>query len=518
MKRKMRAPKGRNEPENRETMGSETVVWRQNAAPVGGPPHAETDRRFIRRALLWSFAAAAVLVLFCYVVFLNLPELKEVYVKHLIERGSYQSAQRVIQSLEPGEETDELQNACYFACAGAYQREGGYDEAIALYEAAGDYPGAADALDECIYDQARIFESDGDYPEASEKYAQIAGVLDADERREACRYAYALELYDNGSYDEAMREFYALGDYLDAETYARESAVALSGNVGAGDLVALLAGLTEEQLAAREALQAAREALPVGVVATGYQHTVARKRDGTVLATGSNRYGQCNVSDWTNVSAVAAGAYHTVALLSDGTVVACGQNEYGQCDVSGWTNVIRLYAGAYNTVALTSGGEILSAGYVSYETQSWHDIADLDVGAFALFGVMENGRPLSTNQELITDDFNDLVAISATAACSAGLKAGGTVVTNGLDADGLTDIVAICCTENGLFALDAEGSVHTRFYRSEDEIDVSGWDDIVAVSAGATHAAAVTGDGRVLAAGDNAKGQCDTSEWRLFEP
>ena len=38
------------------------------------------------------------------------------------------------------------------------------------------------------------------------------------------------------------------------------------------------------------------------------------------------------------VSIVTAGNY-TVGLKADGTVVATGWNEYGQCDVSGWTDI-----------------------------------------------------------------------------------------------------------------------------------------------------------------------------------
>ena len=34
------------------------------------------------------------------------------------------------------------------------------------------------------------------------------------------------------------------------------------------------------------------------VVAAGGSHIVGLKSDGTVVATGSNTYGQCNVSDW----------------------------------------------------------------------------------------------------------------------------------------------------------------------------------------------------------------------------
>ena len=37
-----------------------------------------------------------------------------------------------------------------------------------------------------------------------------------------------------------------------------------------------------------------------------------------------------------NDGKISAGTYHTVGLKSDGTVVATGSNEFGQCDVSDW--------------------------------------------------------------------------------------------------------------------------------------------------------------------------------------
>ena len=58
-----------------------------------------------------------------------------------------------------------------------------------------------------------------------------------------------------------------------------------------------------------------------------------------VVAVGDNNYGQCNVSEWTDIVAVVAGNSHTVGLRSDGTVVAVGNNDYGQCDVSNWTGI-----------------------------------------------------------------------------------------------------------------------------------------------------------------------------------
>ena len=74
-------------------------------------------------------------------------------------------------------------------------------------------------------------------------------------------------------------------------------------------------------------------------VAAGDRHTVGLKADGTVVAVGDNKYGRCDVSDWTDIVAIAAGSYHTVGLKADGTVVAVGNNGGGRCNVSDWKNI-----------------------------------------------------------------------------------------------------------------------------------------------------------------------------------
>ena len=74
----------------------------------------------------------------------------------------------------------------------------------------------------------------------------------------------------------------------------------------------------------------------------GYNHTVGLKADGTVVATGNNEFGQCNVGNWTDIVAISAGYNHTVGLKADGTVVATeylGDYNSGQCDVEVWTDI-----------------------------------------------------------------------------------------------------------------------------------------------------------------------------------
>ena len=74
-------------------------------------------------------------------------------------------------------------------------------------------------------------------------------------------------------------------------------------------------------------------------VSAGGWHTVGLKSDGTVVAMGRNREGQCDVSGWRDIIAVSAGDDHAVGLKSDGTVVATGNNYHGKCDVSDWTDI-----------------------------------------------------------------------------------------------------------------------------------------------------------------------------------
>jgi len=61
----------------------------------------------------------------------------------------------------------------------------------------------------------------------------------------------------------------------------------------------------------------------------------------TVVASGWNDFGECDVSSWQNIVAIAAGWRHTIGLKNDGTVIASGENHLGNpCDVGEWQGII----------------------------------------------------------------------------------------------------------------------------------------------------------------------------------
>lgn len=78
------------------------------------------------------------------------------------------------------------------------------------------------------------------------------------------------------------------------------------------------------------------------------------KTDGSVIAWGSNEFGQCDVPEPNqDFVAISAGLFHSMGLKADGSVVAWGRNDYGQCNVpepnEGFTLVS---AGEHKSLAL----------------------------------------------------------------------------------------------------------------------------------------------------------------------
>jgi len=286
-------------------------------------------------------------------------------------------------------------------------------------------------------------------------------------------------------------------------------------------------------------------------VSTSLCTTVCLNADGTVVAVGENKDGQCNTSDWRDIVAVYAEHFHTVGLKADGTVVAVGKNTSGKCNTSGWRDIVAVSTALFRTVGLKADGTVvatdlecntsdwrdivaISAGeyaivglkangtvvvtYVLYDTSGWRDIVAISVGEDHVVGLKADGTVVATSYKdkygaCNTSDWRDIVAVSAGKNHTVGLKADGTVVATGSNfTAGWRDIVAVYAGSGyHTVGLKADGTVVTT--RSKD--NTSGWRDIVAVSSTNSHTVGLKADGTFIAVGYNEDGECNVSPEHL---
>lgn len=119
---------------------------------------------------------------------------------------------------------------------------------------------------------------------------------------------------------------------------------------------------TEQQKAARRMQVFA--GLSLSSISAGAMHSLAVKKNGAVVAWGSNRYGQCRVpAGLSDVVMTAGGRDHSLALKKDGAVIAWGRNHEGQAEVpAGLKDVVKIYAGDSYSGALKRDGSLVVWG------------------------------------------------------------------------------------------------------------------------------------------------------------
>ena len=110
------------------------------------------------------------------------------------------------------------------------------------------------------------------------------------------------------------------------------------------------------------------------MIAAGYSHSLALKKDGTVWAWGQSKSIPIQISGLSDVTMIAAGYSHSLALKKDCSVWAWGHNNYGELgdgsiannqnpvQVSSLSHVARITAGDYISLALKDNGSVWTWG------------------------------------------------------------------------------------------------------------------------------------------------------------
>lgn len=197
---------------------------------------------------------------------------------------------------------------------------------------------------------------------------------------------------------------------------------------------------------------------------TGF--AIGVKTDGTVIAAGENRCGQCNVNQWKDIVSVQAGKNHTVGLKRNGTVIATGNNQYGQCNVSEWTDIIQIAADDNCTIGLKSDGTVIAAGDLDTENfciSSWTNIAQIAVNDRRVVAVKQDGTIITDPYFFQHVDWNNIVYAFPTFLKIFALTSTGEVLvadfskTTHLSA--LNHLVAIEVKDHYIIGINEEGYV-----------------------------------------------------------
>ena len=250
-------------------------------------------------------------------------------------------------------------------------------------------------------------------------------------------------------------------------------------------------------------------------VATGGDHTVALRSDGTLWSWGLSVYGQLGDgtystdvynftallhksipvqvgtdNDWVSV---AASDYYTLALKSDGTMWEWGDNtlgSFGHPDITGgpYTNKpkqigrdhdwVNISAGAWHSLALKSDGTLWAWG---------------ENGAGCFGNGQAGGNPGADEVEPVQcsgKENSDWVSISASARFSVGLKSDGSLWSWGDN-------------ERGQLGLGYQGGTHLIPF----QIIIGKDYDWTTISTGGDHTLALKSNGTLWSWGHNSNGQ-----------
>jgi len=266
----------------------------------------------------------------------------------------------------------------------------------------------------------------------------------------------------------------------------------------------------------------------VPMITAGIWHTVGLKSDGTVVATGYNAHGQCDVGEWTNIVQVAAGERHTIGLSADGTVIAAGGNDEGECDVEDWTDIVQVDCGRYHTVGLRADGTLVAVGRDDSgrcDVDGWTEVVQVAAGFYHTLGLRADGTVMAVGPRaegrLEVGGWVDVVQVGAGGHHSLGLRSDGMVIAVGRDNYGETqlddwaDILQVAGGCQASVGLRSNGTVVQSGWCSAGQCLVGGWSNIIQVDAGILHTVGLRADGTVVTAGSNTMGQRNVHDWVL---
>ena len=163
------------------------------------------------------------------------------------------------------------------------------------------------------------------------------------------------------------------------------------------------------------------------IAAAGRYHTIALKKDGTVVAAGNNTHGECSVENWSDVVQVCAGNGFTAGLTYDGKILIAGDTSRGINDAAKSDNVLFISSGAYNVLVTDINGHTKAYGGNDSNqgmTDLWKNIVAANGGETHSIGVSSDGTAFGSggneSGQISLSDWNNIGLPSGTVTIRKG--------------------------------------------------------------------------------------------------
>lgn len=283
----------------------------------------------------------------------------------------------------------------------------------------------------------------------------------------------------------------------------------------------------------------------IDVMASGYNHILFLKKDGTVWGMGNNQYGQLGngvaisrnipvkVKGLRNVRNIDAnGYYHSMALINDGSIRVWGNEVKSHIDgefssipkvVPGINNVVSITGNYTNYAVLKEDGTVWNWGpddNEPTEVKKLDGVTDISGGndvSFQFAARKTDGTVWKFSKSpYMVEGLINIIAISEGRNQTLALKEDGTVWSfnsNGkkpIKVPDISDVIAISTGDNMSLALKDDGTVWTWSINGDanlqscQPVKIEGLSDIIAISGADT---ALKSDGTVWKWGKNNYGQ-----------
>lgn len=200
------------------------------------------------------------------------------------------------------------------------------------------------------------------------------------------------------------------------------------------------------------------------------------KSNGTVSVTRSKYKNdpRAEVGKWSNIKNLSAGFSHVVGVKMDGTVVACGENRFGQCNVSAWRNVISVQAYHTSTVGVLKNGDVIYTGD-EHSLRTFHNIRKMN--DHYRIGIKNDGTLA------VADSFFEWKEHNPTDWLLS-----------------LTNVKDLDCNYDAIVAIFNDGTVQCMFRRHGLLSTISTWKNMIQAITDGNAVVGLSSDGSILAA------------------